>query len=255
MPELNTQELELKVKDMYTKVAQKPFEKYHFEMGRNLAEKLGYSLNDLNAIPKESMDSFAGVGYHFDFAKIMLGETILDLGSGSGMDAFIAALFAGKNGKVLGVDMTDAQLEKAGMLAKIANFSNMEFVKSYIESLPFEEKSFDVIISNGVINLSSQKAKVFREIARVLKKNGRMAISDIVSEKPLTEGIKCDATIWASCIGGAAQEDEYKAMIENAGMKIISIKTNSQYGFISKSAQGAAKDFGVKSISVLAIKK
>ena len=255
MPELNKQELELKVKEMYTKVAQKPFEQYHFEMGRNLAEKLGYLGNDLNKIPQESIDSFAGVGYYFDLAAIKEGEKVLDLGSGSGMDSFIAALKVGKNGKIVGLDMTDAQLEKAEKLGKQNNFSNVFFQKGYIELLPFKENSFDVVISNGVINLSPNKGKVFKEISRVLKQAGRMAISDIVSEKQLSEGISCNTTNWASCIGGAMQEDAYKAAIQNAGMQIKQIKTNSNYGFLSKSAQGASKDFGIKSVSLLAVKK
>ena len=111
------------------------------------------------------------------------------------------------------------------------------------------------MISNGVINLSVEKEEVFRQIARVLKKGGRMAISDIVTEKQLTDDIVCDVNIWASCIGGAAQEDVYQQYIQNAGLEIAEIRVNSQYGFLSESAQGATKDFGVKSISFLAIKR
>ncbi len=109
-------------------------------------------------------------------------------------------------------------------------------------------------MSNGVINLCTEKEKVFKEIGRVLKPGGRMAISDIVTEKELTENIVCDSTLWASCIGGAMQQDKYKQAIESAGMKIIEIKENSQYHFISESAKGATETFGVKSMSILARK-
>ncbi|HXG30351.1 MAG TPA: methyltransferase domain-containing protein, partial [Thermodesulfobacteriota bacterium] len=122
----------------------------------------------------------------------------------------------------------------------------------YIEELPFEDGSFDVVISNGVINLSAEKETVFSEASRVLKPGGRLAISDIVSDQELPEGITCDATIWASCIGGAMQIDKYKAAIEAPGMRLISIRENPQYRFLSKSAQGASKKYGVKSISLLA---
>ena len=249
---VDKEELRVKVKEMYKKVAETPKGKFHFEMGRGLAEQLGYSPNDLNKIPIESIDSFAGVGHFFDLARINEGESVLDLGSGSGMDSFLAALKVGSSGKVIGVDMTDEQLDKARKIG--VKYQNVSFRKGYIEELPFEDEIFDVVMSNGVINLCTEKEKVFKEIGRVLKPGGRMAISDIVTEKELTENIVCDATLWASCIGGAMQQDKYKQAIESAGMKIIEIKENSQYHFISESAKGATETFGVKSMSILARK-
>ncbi|MBI2086636.1 MAG: methyltransferase domain-containing protein [Candidatus Zambryskibacteria bacterium] len=255
MVQIDTKKLQNKVKEMYKAVAENPQGKFHFEMGRALAEKLGYPKADLDRIPTASTESFAGVGYHFDMADIKPGETVLDLGSGSGMDTFIAGLKTGSDGKVVGLDMTDEQLSKAEELKNQAGFSNIIFKKGYIETLPEEKEIFDVVISNGVINLSAEKEKVFQEIARVLKKGGRLAISDIVTEKQLTEKIVCDIDIWASCIGGAAQEDTYKQYIQNAGLEIKKVRKNSQYSFLSKSAQGATRDFGVKSISLLAKKE
>ena len=255
MEQVDTKELHNKVKEMYKAVAENPQGKFHFEMGRPLAKKLGYPQADLDNVPNASIESFAGVGYHFDMADIKPGEAVFDLGSGSGMDAFIAVLKTDSSGKVVGLDMTDEQLTKAEELKNQAGFANVMFKKGYIEALPEEAEKFDVVISNGVINLSVEKEKVFQEIARVLKKGGRMAISDIVTEKQLTEEIVCDVDIWASCIGGAAQEDIYKQFIQNAGLEITQIRRNSQYGFLSESAQGASSDFGVKSISLLAIKR
>ncbi len=249
---LNTAELEQKVKQMYSDVALNPQGEYHFEMGRQLAEKLGYEVNDLDRIPESSIDSFAGVGYYFDVANLKEGEKVLDLGSGSGMDVFVAAMKVGKSGHVSGVDMTDEQLAKSERLRKDYNFENVSFHKSYIEELPFPDASFDVVISNGVINLCPDKAKVFTEVARVLKPKGRMVIADIVTEKQLPENVVCNSTLWAACIGGAAQEDNYSSTIRQGGMEVLYVKTNDAYGFISQSAKNASREYGVKSVSLLA---
>ena len=251
---VDASELEQKVKKMYADVALNPRGDYHFEMGRGLAEKLGYEKNDLDRIPAASIDSFAGVGYYFDMANLEEGEQVLDLGSGSGMDVFLAALKVGSKGRVSGADMTDEQLEKSENLRKESAFDNVDFHKTYIEKLPFADESFDVVISNGVINLCPDKEKVFAEVARVLKPKGRMVIADIVTEKQLPENVVCNSTLWAACIGGAAQQDDYRNAIENAGMEILVIRNNDSYGFISKSAQGASKDYGVKSVSLFAQK-
>ncbi len=244
-------ELEQKVKDMYRDVALNPRGEYHFEMGRPLAEKLGYEKESLDLIPAPSIESFAGVGYFCDIANFREGEKVLDLGSGSGMDTFITALQVGSSGHVTGIDMTDEQLEKATRVAKEGNFENVTFTKGYLEQLPFPDASFDAVISNGVINLCPDKEKVFAEIARVLKPKGRLAIADIVTEQQLPENITCDSTLWASCIGGAGQEDTYKNSIEKSGMEVLYVRNNSAYQFISKSAQGASRQYGVKSVSLL----
>lgn len=159
---INVEELEQKVKSMYRDVALNPHGEYHFEMGRILAERLGYNPAELDKIPSEAIDSFAGVGYFFDLAQIKEGETIVDLGSGSGMDLFLASLKAGNYGKAIGIDMTDEQLQKAGKLKEQNSFDNVSLHKSYIELLPLENEMCDVVISNGVINLASDKSKVFK---------------------------------------------------------------------------------------------
>ncbi len=247
--------LEQKVKKMYSDVALNPSGEYHFEMGRSLAEKLGYNKNDLDRIPADAIESFAGVGYYFDMADLKEGDLVLDLGSGSGMDSFMAALLVGESGKVTGVDMTDQQLEKAERLRKEHQFDNVSFCKSYIESVPFPDGSFDAVISNGVINLVPDKEKVFAEVLRVLKPGGRMVIADIVTEKQLPENITCNSTLWAACIGGASQQDDYQRAIEKPGMEVMMVRTNETYSFISKSAKGASKEYGVKSVSLYARKK
>jgi len=247
-------ELESKVKAMYRSVAEDPQGKFHFEMGRAMAERLGYVAADLDRVPPEAIESFAGVGHYFHLADLKPGEIVVDLGSGSGMDTFIAALKVGSRGKVIGVDMTDEQRAKAERLRDRDGFLNLTYVKGYIEDTKLPDGLADVVISNGVINLATDKSEVFREAARLLKAGGRFAISDIVTEVQLPESIVCNSTLWAACIGGAAQEDNYRRMIEQAGLRVQKAQDNPEYQFISDSAKGASKKFGVKSISLLAIK-
>ncbi len=208
---------------------------------------------DLDRIPAEAIESFAGVGYYFHLADVKAGETVVDLGSGSGMDTFIAAVKVGPRGKVIGVDMTDEQRAKAERLRDRDGFLNVTYVKGYIEETPLPDGVADVVISNGVINLATDKCKVFREAARLLKSGGRFAISDIVTEVQLPETIVCNSTLWAACIGGAAQQDNYRQMIADAGLRLITVQDNPQYQFISDNAKGASKKFGVKSVSLLAV--
>lgn len=247
-------ELESKVKAMYRSVAEDPHGEFHFEMGRALAERLGYDPADLDRIPAEAIDSFAGVGYYFHLAGLNKGEIVVDLGSGSGMDTFIAALKVGRTGKVIGIDMTDEQRAKAERLRDRDGFPNVSYLKGYIEQVPLPDGVADAVISNGVVNLAPEKSSVFREAARLLKSGGRLALSDIVTEVQLPESIVCNSTLWAACIGGAAQQTNYRSQIEAAGLRVVKMEDNPQYQFISDNAKGASKKFGVKSVSLLAQK-
>jgi arsenite methyltransferase len=249
---LDTQELEQRVKHMYEEVARDPDAEFHFETGRGLAERLGYAADDLDRIPAQAIDSFAGVGHFLDLAALESGEAVLDLGSGSGMDSFLAALAVEPEGRVVGVDMTDQQLAKARRLAADAGIDNVEFREGYIEDLPVEADAFDCVISNGVINLSPHKAAVFGAVARALRSGGRLALADIVTTEQLPEGVTCDASLWAACIGGAMQGDAYREAIESAGLEIIEWRENEQYRFVSERADNAVRKYGVKSISLLA---
>ena len=249
---LDTDKLEREVKSMYKDVAESADAEFHFETGRDLAERLGYDPEDLDYVPDAAIDSFAGVGYYFGMAGLEPGEDVLDLGSGSGMDAFVAGVHVTETGTVTGIDMTTEQVEKANELAADNGFHNVTFREGYIEDIPFADASFDAVISNGVINLSAEKGAVFEEASRVLKPGGRLALSDIISEQQLPESIKTDADLWAACIGGAEQIDSYTSLIERAGFDVVEVKENTQYDFISDRAANACQKYGVKSISITA---
>ena len=248
--QLDTEKLEREVKSMYRDVAESADSEFHFETGQTLANRLGYESDTLSYVPDAAIDSFAGVGYYFELAALQPSEDVLDLGSGSGMDSFYAAMNVTETGSVSGVDMTSEQVEKANSLAEANGFHNVSFRKGYIEDLPFEDDSFDVLISNGVINLSAEKDRVFAEAFRVLRPGGRLALSDIISEQQMPDSIKNDADLWAACIGGAEQVDSYTSLIETAGFDVEEVRENTEYEFISDQATNACQKYGVKSISV-----
>jgi SAM-dependent methyltransferase len=250
--QLDTSELEQRVKRMYEQVALEPEHEFHFETGRALAERLGYPPADLPLILEPALVSFAGVGYFLDLAAIAPGDAVLDLGSGSGTDSFLAATATTKAGHVVGIDMTDQQLRKARRLAAAAGFTQVEFRAGYIEHPPVDAHAFDCVISNGVVNLSPNKPAVFAAAARALRPGGRLALADIVTARPLPEGVTCDAALWAACIGGATQRDRYREVIETAGFRIEAWRENPEYKFVSERADNATQKYGVTSVSLLA---
>jgi arsenite methyltransferase len=245
--------LEAEVKDMYRHVARGQEADLHFEVGRGLAEHLGYPGELLDAIPAEALASFAGVGHHLDLAALQPGEAVLDLGSGSGTDVFCAALRVGESGRVVGVDITDEQLGKAVRLRDRDGFTQVEFVEAHIEELPFADASFDVVISNGVINLSLLKGRVFAEAARVLRPGGKLVIADIVSGQALKERTRRNVELWAACIAGAIPRDNYLDAIQEQGLHVREVRKNA-YRFISDRALDACNTYEVESISLVAVK-
>ncbi len=247
---LDRAELVRQVKALYRQVAQQPSAAYHFPLGRPLAERLGYPAELLDRIPAEALASFAGVGYALDLAGLAPGMRVLDLGSGSGTDSFTAALLVGSTGQVTGVDMTDEQRAKADRLRDGAG--HIRFVPGRLEDLPFEDAAFDVVISNGVVNLCPDKARVFAEAARVLAPGGRLAIADIVATRPLPQAVTCNADLWSACIGGAAPEVDYRAAIEKAGLAIDTVREVPEYQFLTTQAQNASREYGVRAITLAA---
>jgi SAM-dependent methyltransferase len=186
------------------------------------ARRIGYSDEEIQAAP-DGANLGVGCGNPTALASLRSGEVVVDLGSGAGFDAFLAARAVGPTGRVIGVDMTDAMLEKARENARKADFTNVEFRKGTIEELPIEDEGVDVIISNCVINLSPEKGRVFREAFRVLRPGGRLMISDIVLEQPLPPEIAADISARVGCVGGASVRGEYLEQIEKAGFREVSI--------------------------------
>src|SRR5919109_2016046 len=245
--------LDAEVKNMYRHVARGEEAELHFEVGRRLAEHLGYPRVLLDAIPAEALASFAGVGHHLDLAALQLGDAVLDLGSGSGTDVFCAATQVGDSGRVVGVEITDAQLEKAARLRDRDGFTQVEFVDAHIEELPFEDASFDAVLSNGVINLSPLKGRVFAEAARVLRPGGRLVVADIVSGRALKERTRRNVELWAACIAGAIPRTNYLQALQAQGLQVKELRRND-YRFISERALDACSTYEVESISLVAAK-
>lgn len=207
------------------------------------SEALGYSTDDINQVPVGS-DLGLGCGNPVAIASLKEGETVLDLGSGAGFDAFLASPKVGSKGKVIGVDMTDEMLEKARANAQKGGYANVEFRKGDIEALPIDDNSIDVIISNCVINLAPDKGRVFKEAYRVLKTGGRVMVSDIVLSKPLPEELKNDTELLIGCVSGAILKKDYLNLLEKAGFTNIEI---------SKEVPAFLEDYGL-SITFSAIK-
>src|SRR4051794_29282772 len=249
---LDTSELVRQVKALYRQVAQQPSAQFHFPLGRPVAERVGSPAEALDAAPAEALASFAGVGYALDLAGLAPGMRVLDLGSGSGTDSFAAAHLVGPTGQVTGIDMTDAQRAKADRLR--AGVAHISFVPGRLEDLPFDDASFDVVISNGVVNLCPDKARVFAEAARVLAPGGRLALADIVSTRPLPETVTCNADLWSACIGGAAPEVDYRAAIDKAGLRIDAVREVPEYQFLTTQARNASREYGVRAIPLAAHK-
>jgi SAM-dependent methyltransferase len=196
---LDVEVLRSEIRKVYADVACDPKKGYHFHTGPDYArERLGYPQELLDRVPPEISASFAGVGNPFALGPIRPGETVLDIGCGAGMDSFIAASLVGPTGRVIGLDMTDAMLEKATGWQQRLGLRQLEFRRGLAEEIPLDDASVDVVISNGVINLTPDKSQVFREIHRVLKPGGRLQIADIIVQKEIPPAAKEDVAIWCS---------------------------------------------------------
>ncbi len=186
------------------------------------AKSIGYSEAEIRNVPDGAVMGL-GCGNPTALAELKAGETVLDLGSGGGVDVFLAAQKVGENGNVIGVDMTDEMLEKARVNARLGNYKNVEFRAGEIENLPVEADSIDVVISNCVVNLSPDKLATYKEVFRVLKPNGRVLISDIVTEGELPEDVRQSFDSWTECIAGALETQEYLDTITKAGFRDVTI--------------------------------
>jgi arsenite methyltransferase len=190
---------------------------------QSVAERLGYSVQDLSCLPPDVASSSMGCGNPLAFSEIQEGEVVLDLGSGTGLDVILAAHAVGEAGKVIGLDMTPEMIQRAERSAERAGVGHIaEFRRGEMEDMPVDDESVDLIISNCVVNLSPDKAKVFQETYRVLKPGGRMLISDIVASN-LPEALRNDISAWAGCLAGALEESEYVSVIRKAGFEDVAV--------------------------------
>jgi arsenite methyltransferase len=195
-PAVDLDVLRQAIQDEYAVVAQEPEHGFHFFVGRPLARLLGYDDAWLDGVPEATIASFAGTGNPFSLGALAPGERVVDVGSGGGIDSLIAARMVGPSGRVIGVDMTPAMLDKARSSAVAAGMTNVEFREGFGESLPVEDGWADVVISNGVLNLMPDKDAALREMARVLKPGGRLQIGDILVQKPVPQSAKEDIALW-----------------------------------------------------------
>src|SRR5712692_1094483 len=188
--------LRSEVQTKYREVAEAPTAEYHFHTGRAHALRIGYLRTPLDQLPHEACEAFAGVANPFYWGTPQPGERVVDLGSGAGMDSFLAALWVGSEGHVIGVDMTPEMLDRSRSMAARLGLDNVEFREGLIEDLPVEDGWADVVISNGVINLCPDKIGVYRQIFRVLRPGGRMTVADICLERPVPEEALRDIDLW-----------------------------------------------------------
>jgi ubiquinone/menaquinone biosynthesis C-methylase UbiE len=186
----------------------------------------------LKEMPADVSDFTLGCGNPIAIASLKPGETVLDLGSGGGLDCFLSARQVGETGRVIGIDMTPEMIERAQKNASRMGVSNVEFRQGYLEQLPVQDASIDVVISNCVINLTPDKFVVFKEIARVLKPGGRLAFSDMVSNGPVPEALRKDVESWGACLGGALEVKEWERGLKEAGFEDIRLEPKDEAGKI-----------------------
>jgi arsenite methyltransferase len=244
------------VRRMYTDVALMPGREFHFPTGPRACEFVGYPAEHLDRLPAAAVESFAGVGYPFAAAVIRIGDTVLDIGSGSGTDAFIAAELVGPGGRVIGLDLTEAMLDKLRANAAAAGVANLELLAGNAESIPLPDASVDVVSSNGVLNLVPDKPRAIQEIARVLRPGGRLQIADIVVRTLPSEACRAHPELWAECVVGATTAESYVAGFEAAGLCDVELLGRSDYfaGSSSAETRRVAASFGAHSIVIRARK-
>jgi SAM-dependent methyltransferase len=244
------------VRTMYTDVARDPGRGFHFPTGRAACDFVGYPDAELEPLPACAVESFAGVGYPFAANVMQDGDAVLDIGSGSGTDALLAARAVGDAGTVIGLDMTTAMRAKLGASVAAAEAANVRLLGGNAERLPLADASVDVVSSNGVLNLVPDKRAAFADIFRVLRPGGRVQIADIALGRPLTGDCVNDPRLWAECVVGATLEDAYVELLAEAGFTAIEVLGRLDYFSASASAEtrSIARSFNACSIVLRAVK-
>lgn len=244
------------VRRMYTDVATMPERGFHFPTGRRACELFGYPADQVDRLPAAVIESFAGVGYPFAADVIRPGDTVLDIGSGSGTDALIAAALVGPAGRVVGVDLTEAMRDKLRANAAVAGARHLKVMAGNAEALPLPPASVDVVTSNGVFNLVPDKVRAIREVARVLRAGGRLQLADIVVRTLPSESCRSHPELWAECIVGATTAESYVAWLEGAGLCDVEVLGRSDYFSASanEETRRIAESFGAHAMVLRARK-
>jgi len=244
------------VQSLYTEVATRPDKEYHFPLGLEALRYLGYPEEDLRRLPPTATESFAGVGFPHAAGAIRPGDTVLDIGSGSGTDVLYACLKVGPSGKVYGLDITPAMIAKARANIERMRAKNVQILEGDATQIPLPDGSVDVVTSNGVLNLVPDKPAAFREIFRVLKPGGRLQLADIVVQSDVGAVCGLNPQLWADCIGGAAVEPDYLGTIRATGFQDVRILKRLDYfaKSSSESTRRITKTFGAESVVVAARK-
>jgi SAM-dependent methyltransferase len=211
------------VQAMYTAVASRPHDRFHFPVGRAACELVGYPVAELDELPLAAVESFAGVGYPFQANVIRPGDTVLDIGSGSGTDSFIASRLVGPAGRVFALDLTPAMREKLLASADRLGVRHLTVIAGNAEKIPLPDASVDVVTTNGVLNLVPDKLSAVREIARVLRPGGRLQLADIVLGREPSAACLARPELWAECIVGAATREQYLGLLGAAGLTGIEV--------------------------------
>lgn len=238
------------VREMYSDVAEHPGKTFHFPTGRLACLFVGYPAEQLDLLPPAALESFAGVGYPFAAGIIGEGDTVLDIGSGSGTDTLLAGTLVGC-GRVYGLDMTPAMLDKLRRNAHSMGATRVQLLEGNAEEIPLPDASVDVVTSNGVLNLVPDKRRAFAEIVRVLKPGGRLQVSDIALRNPVSEKSRADPQLWAECVVGAVVEDDYLVLLREAGLAAEVIGRQDYFsGSVSADTRRAARTLGAHAITL-----
>lgn len=238
------------VEEMYEEVASQPDNEFHFPTGQEACRFVGYPESKLDALPDAALESFAGVGYPFLADVIDPGDTVLDVGSGSGVDVLVSALEAGASGTVYGLDVTPAMIAKAKETIRETDLAVADILEGDAEDLPLDDESVDVVTSNGVFNLVPDKEAAFREVDRILTPGGHVQIADIVLAEPAPPESKADPGLWAECIVGAEPEEVYLDLVRSAGFEDVTILDRFDYFSRSpnESTREAAEGLGAHTL-------
>jgi SAM-dependent methyltransferase len=236
--------------EMYADVALHPGKTFHFPTGRLACLFVGYPAAQLDLLPATAVESFAGVGYPFAARVIGAGDIVLDIGSGSGTDTLLSSTLA-NCGTVYGLDMTDAMLDKLRRNVAAMGTTRVHPLEGNAEQIPLPDASVDVVTSNGVLNLVPDKPRAFAEIARVLRPGGRLQIADIALENPVSEKSRADPKLWAECVVGAVVEENYVALLRDAGLDVEVIARQDYFsGSVNPDTRRAAKALGAHAITL-----